>query len=226
MRTLEVAILDFLEMLEKNTGVSLNKINIEDPQIFELFKNADTIGIPEFENEFMQKLLIKIKPTTFEELIKISGLAHGTNVWTDNGECLIEKGVPASALPTLRDDIMNDLMSVGIDREIAYKMSDATRRGLFARGKASDETVNLFKEVSKPLGDWYFDFCSKVRYMFPKAHAVMYVTYALYCAWFKKYYPQEFYEAYLICYFEDVDNLTKEEKEKYNMIKGMLGKES
>ena len=61
--------------------------------------------------------------------------------------------------------------------------------------------------------------------MFPKAHATIYVTYALYCAWFKKYYPQEFYEAYLICYFEDVDNLT-EEKEKYNMIKGMLGKES
>lgn len=223
---LEVAILDFLEMLEKNTGVSLNKINIKDPQIFEFFKNANTIGIPEFENEFMQKLLIKIKPTTFEELIKIFGLAHGTNVWTDNGECLIEKGVPASALPTLRDDIMNDLMSVGIDREIAYKMSDATRRGLFARGKASDETVNLFKEVSKSLGDWYFDFCSKVRYMFPKAHATIYVTYALYCAWFKKYYPQEFYEAYLICYFEDVDNLTEEEKEKYNMIKGMLGKES
>jgi DNA polymerase-3 subunit alpha (Gram-positive type) len=155
-------------------------------------------------------MLIKTKPKNFGELVKVCGFAHGTNVWTDNGEWLLEKGISAFEIPTLRDDIMNDLIRVGVDRLGAFKISDSVRRGMFARGKAGEELTNLFKEFSKPLGDWYFEFCSNVRYIFPKSHAIENVIVSLKIAWFKKYYPKEFYEAYLNCFLCDTENLTEE----------------
>ena len=119
---------------------------------------------------------------------------------------------------------MNDLIRVGADRTDAFKIGETVRKGLFARGRVDEELVNLFKELSRPLGEWYFEFCSKVRYMFPKAHAIEYVIIALKLAWFKKYYPKEFYEAYLDCYLSDTKNFTEEEKEKYKIIKNILQK--
>jgi DNA polymerase-3 subunit alpha (Gram-positive type) len=119
---------------------------------------------------------------------------------------------------------MNDLIRVGADRADAFKIGESVRKGLFARGRTDEELENLFKELSKPLGDWYFEFCKKVRYMFSKSHAIEYVIIALQLAWFKKYYPKDFYEAYLDCYLSDTRNLTEEEKEKYKIIKNILQK--
>lgn len=211
-----VVMLEMLEKLSAKTGVSISDINIKDPEIYEFFKNADTTGIFEFENKFMRDILKKLKPQNFNELVKISSLAHGTNVWIDNGEYLVTAGVPLSALPASRDDIMSDLISVGADKGIAFKMAEATRKGMFSRGRVSEEDILKFKEAAKPLGDWYFEFCSKVLYMFPKAHAIAYVKYSLITAWFKKYYPKEFYQTYIECYYPNPQKLTEDEREKYN----------
>ncbi|MBR3969057.1 MAG: PHP domain-containing protein [Clostridia bacterium] len=186
---------DFLELLQKTTGVKIAETDVNDPKIFEYFKTTDTKAIPEFDTNFMRDLLIKTKPETFSDLVKLIGLAHGTNVWCSNGENLIKKGIPLSKLPTTRDDIVNDLISIGVDRQKAFEMGEIVRKGIIAKNKISQEIITHFKEISKPLGEWYFEFCSKVRYMFPKAHAVSYATVAIYCAWYKKYYLDDFYKA-------------------------------
>ncbi len=196
------AALDFLEVLYKETGVSPSEVNIKDPQIYSFFNLGDTTGLSDYEYEIVREMLLKINPQSFSDLVKVSGFAHGTNVWIDNGEQLIKNGIPISKIPTVRDDIMNDLMSIGVEKSDAYKMSEATRKGLIAKNKISSENIELFEEISKPLGDWYFDYCAKVHYMFPKAHAVFYVTNALRCAWFKKYYPEQFRKAYMEHCFE------------------------
>lgn len=211
-----VVMLEMLEKLSAKTGVSISDINIKKPEIYSFFENGDTTGIFEFENKFMRDILKNLKPKTFNELVKISSLAHGTNVWIDNGEYLVEAGIPFGLLPTSREDIMNDLISVGADKALAFKMAEATRKGMLSRGRVSEEDILKFKEAAKPLGDWYFEFCSKVLYMFPKAHAIAYVKYSLIAAWFKKYYPKEFYNTYIECYFGNKENLTEDEREKYN----------
>lgn len=216
---LEVYVIDFLEALQKSTGVALDRIDINDPEVYRYFQKADTLCIPEFNTAFMHDLLIKTNPETFSDLVKTIGLAHGTNVWTDNGELLLERGISVSALPSLRDDCMNDLITIGVDRKTAYRFSDAVRKGMFAKDRVNVEDVNLYKNITKPLGDWYFDYCSKIRYMFPKAHAVEYVINALRCAWYKNYYPTEFYKAYISCYFDKNKELTGETFEEYEAIK-------
>lgn len=179
--------LDLLAELEKSMKKQTADIKWNDTAIYKKFQRADTSGIPEFDADFVRDLLLRIKPKNFYELVKISGLCHGTNVWTENGEKLIKNGVPVSELPCLRDDIMNDLISVGADSRTSYLCSENTRRGLLAKGRADPLIVKSFKAASESLGDWYFDYCSKIRYMFPKAHAVASVMNAIRLAWFKIY---------------------------------------
>ena len=216
--------LDLLLTLQKKTGIDIKDVCITDQAVIDDIAKGDTFCIPSFDKDIVRDMLIKSNPKNFGELVKLSGFAHGTNVWTDNGEWLLENGISVLKIPTLRDDIMNDLIRVGADRADAFKIGESVRKGLFARGRTDEELENLFKELSKPLGDWYFEFCKKVRYMFPKSHAIEYVIIALQLAWFKKYYPKDFYEAYLDCYLSDTRNLTEEEKEKYKIIKNILQK--
>ena len=173
----------------------------------------------------MRDMLLTTKPKSFDDLVRISGLAHGTNTWTDNGEKLLHDGYSISELPALREDVFLRLLNYGVERESAFRIAEYVRRGRFYfDSDVTNGYIKILRESKVP--EWYIQSLRKIRYMFPKAHAVAYVMNAVRMAWFKKYYPKEFYEAYLTCYFEDVDNLTEEEKEKYNMIKGMLGKES
>ena len=216
--------LDLLLTLQKKTSINIKDVCITDQAVIDDIAKGDTFCIPSFDKDIVRDMLIKSNPKNFNELVKVSGFAHGTNVWTDNGEWLLENGISVLKIPTLRDDIMNDLIRVGADRADAFKIGESVRKGLFARGRTDEELENLFKELSKPLGDWYFEFCKKVRYMFPKSHAIEYVIIALQLAWFKKYYPKDFYEAYLDCYLSDTRNLTEEEKEKYKIIKNILQK--
>lgn len=216
--------LDLLLTLQKKTSINIKDVCITDQAVIDDIAKGDTFCIPSFDKDIVRDMLIKSNPKNFGELVKLSGFAHGTNVWTDNGEWLLENGISVLKIPTLRDDIMNDLIRVGADRAAAFKIGESVRKGLFARGRTDEELENLFKELSKPLGDWYFEFCKKVRYMFPKSHAIEYVIIALQLAWFKKYYPKDFYEAYLDCYLSDTRNLTEEEKEKYKIIKNILQK--
>ena len=199
---LEVTALDFLETLRDMTGVFPKDTDLCNPSLYALFATGDTEGIPEFKIDFARKLLKETKPKTFSELIKILGLFHGTDVFFGNGELLLKMGIPLSLLPTTRDDIMNNLLAVGADKKDAFQMAEATRKGLMAKGRTDAAQRELFKGISAPLGEWYYNFCSKARYMFPKAHAVEYALISLRLAWFKKYYPQEFHKAYEICYEE------------------------
>lgn len=221
---LRAPVLSFLDALQKATGVSLEKIDINSPEVLELFKTADTLGLPEFDREFTKNLLRATQPTTFDDLVKICGFAHGTNVWTNNGEHLIERGVSLSQIPTTKEDIMNDLMGLGVDRKTSFLFSERVRKGLFVKGRVVEEDVSRFKELCRPLGNWYFDFCTNILYVFQKPHAIFCVTTDILCAYFKKYYPKEFYTEYINNFFGDKDNLTKEELEKLSEIKDALNR--
>ena len=185
-------------------------------------KKGDTLCIPEFDYDFINNLILETQPKNIGELIKLCGFAHGLNVWTDNGEYLIDKGVPLARIPALREDIMNDLLSIGASKEDAFKVMEVAQKGLLAKGRLNKEETEHIKKLCRPLGSWYFDFLCKVRYIFPKAHAVFYVANSVRIAYFKKNYPKEFYSAYLECFFEDKKNLAEDELRKYKKINRRL----
>ena len=216
--------LDLLLTLQKKTGIDIKDVCITDQAVIDDIAKGDTFCIPSFDKDIVRDMLIKSSPKNFGELVKVSGFAHGTNVWTDNGEHLIKKGFSLVSIPTLRDDIINDLINIGIEMKYAYRLSYVMRTNILAGGHLPKENTEYFEEITEPLGEWYFEFCKKVRYMFPKAHAIELVITSLQLAWFKKYYPKDFYEAYLDCYLSDTRNLTEEEKEKYKIIKNILQK--
>ena len=215
---LDYTVLDNLKLLEEYTGKTPFDVDIKDPEIYKLFRNESALGVavediggtslgtlclPEFNSNFMREMLIKTQPKNFTDLVKINGLAHGTGVWENNAEDLIDsKRHTLRELIAVRSDVMLDLMKNGIDKATAYRFNEIVRKGFLSKSRLSDEEIEKFKEITKPLGDWYFDCCLKIRYMFPKAHVVACVINALRLAWFKVYYPAEFYAAYFSVYFK------------------------
>lgn len=190
--------LDLLLELEKTTGKSVNNIEWTDPLIYDMFQKADTLCIPEFDTDFMQDLLVKTTPKSFSDLVKISGLSHGTNVWTDNAEHLIKNKIcSVSEVIATRDDILVYLTSKGMDKYIAFRIMESVRKGLWAKDKLSEWDKKRFIEEMQNISvpEWYIESLSKVRYMFTKAHSVTYVMNAVRLMWFKKYYPEEFKKA-------------------------------
>lgn len=187
--------LDFLLKLQEKTGVMIKDIPLNAPEIYELLCSGDTKGLPEFDNEFVRNLYQTVKPADFAELVKMQGLSHGTQVWTGNSELLFRSGVPIADLPTTREDIFNDLLKV-TDRETAYKYAEGIRKGYFADGKFSDDEISKFREITENLDWWYFDFCSDIIYMFPRAHAVEYAIIVARLAWYKANYPDVFDSVY------------------------------
>ena len=184
-------LLQKLADLQNATATTIKDVNFG-YEVLDLLKNNDVFGVPDFDIEFMRNLTSIIKPQTFGDVIKMLGFSHGTNVWTNNGEHLIKSGIPISRIPTFREDIMSDLISIGVNRGDAFKMCEIVRKGLIARNRIDPETIDYYRELTRPLGDWYFDYCSKVRYMFPKAHAIEYALISFAYAWYKKHYPNEF----------------------------------
>ena len=219
---LETGALGLLEALQKKTGINPSQIDINAQVVLEFVKKGDTLCIPEFDYDFINNLILETQPKNIGELIKLCGFAHGLNVWTDNGEYLIDKGVPLARIPALREDIMNDLLSFGASKEDAFRVMEVAQKGLLAKGRLNKEETEHIKKLCRPLGSWYFDFLCKVRYIFPKAHAVFYVANSVRIAYFKKNYPKEFYSAYLECFFEDKKNLAEDELRKYKEINRRL----
>lgn len=180
-----------LRMLQELTGVNPTTIPIGEEKTMELFRSAQTIAIPEFGTAFVRNMLQKTKPESFSDLIRISGLAHGTDVWLDNGEELLADGTcKLSELIACRDDIMLYLVRKGMERKSAYRIMEHVRRGKGLR----PEYVEMMREIGVP--QWYIESCQKIKYLFPKAHAAAYVMMAFRIAWFKVYYPAEFYATY------------------------------
>jgi DNA polymerase-3 subunit alpha (Gram-positive type) len=195
-----------LKMMEDLTGVSSNAIPLDDPETRRIFLTpaplglpegdpiigkTGTIGIPEFGTGFTRGMLSDTKPKRFETLVRLSGFSHGTDVWLGNAKELILSGTAdISATIGCRDDIMLYLMSMGMDERVAFKIMEAVRKG---RG-LTDEQEREMRQLGVP--DWYILSCKKIKYLFPKAHAVAYVMMAFRIAWFKVHEPLAFYSAY------------------------------
>ena len=197
-----------IRMLEDITGVNAKTIPLDEPKVMSLFSSTEALGIteeqerskvatyaiPEFGTKFVRQMLLDTKPTTFGELVRISGLSHGTDVWLNNAQSLIEQGITTlkEAICT-RDDIMIYLIQKGLDPSLAFKIMEITRKGK-AKKDLTEEMKEKMRECNVP--EWYIDSCIKIKYMFPKAHACAYVMMAYRIAYFKVYYPKAFYATY------------------------------
>jgi len=194
-----------IRMLQDLTGIDPKTIPLDDKETMSLFTSTKALGVtpeqinskvgsfgvPEFGTKFVREMLIDTKPTTFEELIRISGLSHGTDVWLNKAQTLIQENVATlSEAICTRDDIMTYLIKQGLPPDKAFKIMESVRKG---KGLKPDQE-EIMRENNVP--EWYIDSCKKIKYMFPKAHAVAYVTMAFRIAWFKVHYPLAYYAAY------------------------------
>ena len=172
----------------------------------QIHSQVGSFGIPEFGTKFVRGMLVDTKPTTFDELIRISGLSHGTDVWLGNAQSLIEAGtVTLQDAICCRDDIMIYLIKQGLEPNPAFKIMETVRKG-----KALKDPVQWekYKEMMKAnnVPDWYIKSCEKIKYMFPKAHAAAYVTNAFRIAWFKVHEPLAYYAAYFSIRADEFDS--------------------
>ena len=201
-----------IRMLQDITGVAPTDVPLDDKETMSIFSSTKalgvtpeqihsevgTYGIPEYGTKFARGMLLDTHPTTFDELIRISGLSHGTDVWLGNAQSLIEQGiVTLQQAICCRDDIMIYLMKKGLPPDKSFKIMEAVRKGKVAKGKEpkwKDEYIPLMLEHDVP--EWYIKSCEKIKYMFPKAHAAAYVTNAFRIAWFKVHIPLAYYAAF------------------------------
>lgn len=204
-----------IRMLQDLTGIDPKTIPLDDKKVMSLFTSTKALGIephqinsevgsfgvPEFGTKFVRGMLMDTKPTTFEELIRISGLSHGTDVWLNNAQELINNGtVTLKEAICTRDDIMTYLIKKNLPSEDAFKIMENVRKGKGLK----EEQEAMMREYNVP--EWYIDSCKKIKYMFPKAHAVAYVTMAFRIAWFKVYHPLAYYAAFYSIRADEFDS--------------------
>ena len=186
---------DVLHVLKKKTGVSLKDIPLEDEKVLKMLCDVECEEIkdfPEFGSEYTRAMIKVAKPETFDDLVKISALSHGTEVWYGNQMELIESGqIGLSDCIASRDDIMLYLMNMTMPKADAYRIMESVRKG---KG-LTDEQKQVMKEIG--VSEWYIKVCEKIRYLFPKSHAVSYTMLAVRLAYYMVYYPDEYSEALL-----------------------------
>ena len=247
-----------IRMLEDITGIHATEIPLDDPKVMSLFKNTDALGItpdqiggcllgclgvPEFGTEFAIQMLLDTKPQTFSDLVRIAGLAHGTDVWLGNAQTLIEEGkATISTAICCRDDIMVYLIQMGVEPSDAFSIMENVRKGKVAKKKCDKWPKWREDMLAHGVPEWYCWSCEKIAYMFPKAHAAAYVMMAWRIAYCKINYPLAYYAAYfsirasgfsyeLMClgekrlldniadYERRMDSLTNKEQDSYKDMK-------
>lgn len=205
-----------LRIMHELTGKDFREIPMDDPDVLSLFTSpkalklkenrldfkTGAIALPEFGTNFVQGILEEAKPKTFNDLLIISGLSHGTNVWNGNAEDLVLGGKSLEQVIGCRDDIMNYLIEMGLDSSIAFKIMEYVRKN-----KAGAPLKTDFESAmrEKNIPEWYIDSCRKIRYLFPRAHATAYVMAAFRVAWYKVHYPLEFYATYFFTRCDSFD---------------------
>lgn len=209
-----------IRMLFDLTGKDPTKVPLDDKETMSIFSSTKALGvtpeqihsevgsygIPEFGTKFVRGMLVDTRPTTFDELIRISGLSHGTDVWLGNAQTLIEEGtVTLQDAICCRDDIMIYLIKMGLDPNKSFKIMETVRKG---KALKDPEKWEGFKAAmkEKDVPDWYVKSCEKIKYMFPKAHAAAYVTNAFRIAWFKVHEPKAYYTAYFTIRADEFDS--------------------
>ena len=241
-----------IRMLQDLTGIDPVKIPLDDAKVMSLFKNTEALGItpdqiggcrlgalgiPEFGTEFAMQMLIDTKPQAFSDLVRIAGLAHGTDVWLGNAQTLIQEGkATISTAICTRDDIMVYLIGMGVESSLAFTIMESVRKGKGLKPEMEEAMV------AASVPDWYIWSCKKIKYMFPKAHAAAYVMMAWRIAYCKINYPLAFYAAFfsirasafsyeLMCqgrehlekvmadYKQRMDTLSKKEQDSYRDMK-------
>ncbi len=196
----------FIRLLQDMTGIDVFKIPFNDPETMAIFSSTETLGIPagsieglelgslgipEFGTGFVRGMLMDTRPKTFAELVRISGLSHGTDVWLNNAQEVIRKRLaPLAEVISVRDDIMNYLMAKGMPPKESFTIMEMVRKG---KGLTPEMEASMRRHR---VPEWYIESCHKIKYMFPKAHAVAYVMMAFRIAWFKVHRKEAYYAVY------------------------------
>jgi DNA polymerase-3 subunit alpha (Gram-positive type) len=231
-----------IRMLQDLTGTDPTEVALDDPKVMSLFDSTEVLGIkpediggcklgclgiPEFGTDFVIQMLLDTKPKAFSDLVRISGLSHGTDVWLGNAQTVIAEGkATISTAICTRDDIMTYLINMGVESSLAFTIMEKVRKGDVAKGKVTQWPEWRQEMLDHGVPEWYAQCCEKIKYMFPKAHAAAYVMMAWRIAYYKINYPLAYYAAYFsirasafsyetMCRGRDV---LREEIEKYRKM--------
>ena len=211
-----------IRMLSQFSGHHYKDVPMSDPEVYKLFYSIDSLnisdpkgyyhekngaaGLPEFGTHNNRRILAKTQPKTFNELVAFEGVTHGTDVWTNNAEVLVDKGICSiSEVISCRDDIMTYLISKGMDKKMSFQIMEKVRKG-------KGLTAEWIEEMQKHnVPDWYINSCQLIKYMFPKAHAVAYAMNAVRVGWYKVHCPAAYYAVFfsIRCDAYDIETMIK-----------------